>query len=272
MSSRFVTRGVWLAAFAAAWSATPVHAQRVIGAAALTRTPLQFNNGTSGGYIFTQPALVTVGTGSTFVRPNVPFAVNPTYPYLNGFGVGYGVPVAVPYAAPFYPAFGGYSMLAPVLDAATPGGTVDPAQPGAQGYYDPAAPGRTFDPASPRFDPLLLPLTPSLTQNAVAYSAPVQPAPVGPTTDPSTAVITLNVPDGAYVYVQGQQTRQSGTQREFVSPPLAPGKNYTYDVKVQWTENDKPAEQTFKVAVRAGDRKSVNVFEQTKVAKITVTP
>ncbi len=59
------------------------------------------------------------------------------------------------------------------------------------------------------------------------------------------------VPEGAELWFNGTQTSQTGSQREFVSPPLTPGKGYTYEIKARWTENDKPVEQTRSVHVQA---------------------
>src|SRR5438067_7981938 len=173
--------------------------QRIVAAAGLGRTPLQFNNGTTGGYVFFQPAYVTVGTGAVLVRPYFPSNLLPSY---SAFA--YAAPFAVPAAAayPYFDAYAGWGLPAAVLDPATPGGTVDPAAVGAL-RFDPAAPGRTFDPGAPRIDPLLLPLQPAGTLEATVYTAPAAPAVVAPTADPSVATFTLTVPDGAYVWVQG---------------------------------------------------------------------
>ena len=42
--------------------------------------------------------------------------------------------------------------------------------------------------------------------------------------------------------------------REFDSPPLTPGKQYSYEVKAQWEENGRPVTQTQEVDVSAGAR------------------
>jgi uncharacterized protein (TIGR03000 family) len=260
------SRAAWVAALVLAGTAGQAHAQRIVAASGLTRSPLQFNNGTSGGYVFFQPAYVTVGTGAVLVRPNFPTNLLPNY--APTFAPAFAVPYAAAY--PYFDAYAGYGLPASIYDPAAPGGTVDPAAVGAL-RFDPAAPGRTFDPSAPRIDPLLLPLQPAGTVSVTRYTTPTAPAVTAPLADPSTATFTLNVPEGAYVWVQGQQTRQSGTVREFVSPPLKPGQTYKYDVKVQWTENDKPVEQTLTLDVQAGDRQGATVFGQSKGTNLNVT-
>lgn len=68
------------------------------------------------------------------------------------------------------------------------------------------------------------------------------------------AVLAMQVPADAKIWVQGEATKQSGEVRTFVSPPLEPGRTYTYSVKAQWTVNGKAVEQSQNVTVRAGNR------------------
>ena len=86
---------------------------------------------------------------------------------------------------------------------------------------------------------------------AVSYSAYYSPAaPV----DGNAVTIRMAVPSGARVWFDGEATSQTGADREFVSPPLTPGREYTYRIRVQWDENGKAVESTRAVAVHAGDR------------------
>jgi uncharacterized protein (TIGR03000 family) len=66
------------------------------------------------------------------------------------------------------------------------------------------------------------------------------------------ARIWLAVPADAQVWFDGETTKQTGELRHFVSPPLAPGRSYTYSVRVRWTKDGKPAEEERRVSVRAG--------------------
>jgi uncharacterized protein (TIGR03000 family) len=72
--------------------------------------------------------------------------------------------------------------------------------------------------------------------------------------DVKAVTIRMHVPSDARVWFEGEATSQSGTDRTFVSPPLAPGREYVYHLRVQWYENGKAVERNRKVRVHAGDR------------------
>jgi uncharacterized protein (TIGR03000 family) len=75
----------------------------------------------------------------------------------------------------------------------------------------------------------------------------------------SPARVTVRLPDAdAQVWVEGKPTRQRGSRREFVSPPLDPGQNYTYEVRAVWTESGREVERTRTVRVRAGGTTTVD--------------
>jgi uncharacterized protein (TIGR03000 family) len=62
------------------------------------------------------------------------------------------------------------------------------------------------------------------------------PAPLVTSCIPAT--IRVAVPCEAKVWIDGQATCQSGANRVFESPPLAPGKEFTYTVKAEWRGPD----------------------------------
>jgi uncharacterized protein (TIGR03000 family) len=66
------------------------------------------------------------------------------------------------------------------------------------------------------------------------------------------AHVTVRVPSDAKVWFENQATKQQGAVRNFVSPELTPGQNYTYDVRATWQENGRTVEQKRQVAVHAG--------------------
>jgi uncharacterized protein (TIGR03000 family) len=73
------------------------------------------------------------------------------------------------------------------------------------------------------------------------------------------ALLNVRLPDAnAELWVEGKLTQQRGTNREFSSPPLTPGKNYTYEVRARWTENGKQVERTRTVPVRANATATVD--------------
>jgi uncharacterized protein (TIGR03000 family) len=67
-------------------------------------------------------------------------------------------------------------------------------------------------------------------------------------------VIDVHVPAQAEIWFDGQKTAQTGSDRRFISPPLAPGHDYSYQLRVRWVEGGSPVEQTRRLSVRAGDR------------------
>jgi uncharacterized protein (TIGR03000 family) len=65
--------------------------------------------------------------------------------------------------------------------------------------------------------------------------------------------VNVTVPADAQIWFGDVKTDRTGTFRQFVSPPVAPGREYTYDVKATWTQNGKEVTQTRNVTVHAGD-------------------
>lgn len=89
-----------------------------------------------------------------------------------------------------------------------------------------------------------------------------------PPPTPNTAHLQLLVPEKAEVVVEGVTTRTTGTVREFVSPPLTPGRNMTYQIAVRYTDADgKPIEETHSVRVRANDQLRIDCTKSTHVAE-----
>lgn len=88
--------------------------------------------------------------------------------------------------------------------------------------------------------------------------APNPAAKPGPPTD-NSAHLRLLVPANAEVLVEGRKTTTTGSVREFVSPPLQPGKNMIYSVLVRYTDaGGKAVEETHAVRVRANDQLSID--------------
>jgi len=79
----------------------------------------------------------------------------------------------------------------------------------------------------------------------------------------NTVILDMRVPDpNAQVWIEGQPTQQRGTFREFESPPLAPGMNYTYHIRADWTQDGRKVEQTRNVPVQTGTRLEVDFAVQ----------
>ena len=84
------------------------------------------------------------------------------------------------------------------------------------------------------------------------YSVPVCAVPT------NVATINVAVPPNARVWFFDDETKQTGCERVFQSPPLSPGHDFTYEIKAQWCGQDgKEVIRTQCVKVRANG--SVNV-------------
>jgi uncharacterized protein (TIGR03000 family) len=77
---------------------------------------------------------------------------------------------------------------------------------------------------------------------------------------PDAALVVAHLPEDARIWFQDQPTKQTGTLRQFVSPPLTPGKRYTYTVRVQWPEDGRWVSQAHSFPVRAGDVHCIDVI------------
>src|SRR5262249_62150645 len=71
----------------------------------------------------------------------------------------------------------------------------------------------------------------------------------------NTAHLELLVPEKAEVLIDDGKTTRTGTVREFVSPPLAPGKNFTYKITIHYTDaNGLRIDEEHSIRVHANDR------------------
>jgi len=74
-----------------------------------------------------------------------------------------------------------------------------------------------------------------------------------PELDLKTAELRVIVPtQDARVWIEKGPTKQKGIERVFVSPPLEPGNNYTYTVRVTWMENGREMATEKQVRVKPG--------------------
>jgi len=81
-------------------------------------------------------------------------------------------------------------------------------------------------------------------------------------------LLNVSVPAAAEIWFEGKKTAQSGRLRQFISPPLIPGREYSYDVKARWTENGKELTRTRHLAVQAGDVISLSFNSATPSAAV----
>jgi len=103
---------------------------------------------------------------------------------------------------------------------------------------------------SPDYSIQANPSTPSATTQQSLYYNP-QPS-------DNAARIRVLVPDGAQVWVGGELTSQTGSERVFASPSIQPGRTYTYEVKARWMQEGEPVEQVKQVRVQANEMTTVD--------------
>lgn len=71
--------------------------------------------------------------------------------------------------------------------------------------------------------------------------------------------VDVNLPADADLWFNGTRTGQRGTYRTFVSPPMAPGRVYTYEIRARWEEGGRPMSWRREYEVSPGDRLVVDV-------------
>jgi uncharacterized protein (TIGR03000 family) len=78
--------------------------------------------------------------------------------------------------------------------------------------------------------------------------------------------IEVRVPADAEIWFDGAKTVQAGTVRRFVSPPLTPGRDYSYEVRAKWREDERELTQSRRITFHAGEQVSIT-FPVTSTAK-----
>src|SRR5579884_2359597 len=116
-------------------------------------------------------------------------------------------------------------------------------RPGYQGYAETAKP-----PEPP----------PVVTAAPERYTITISRLPQKPQgVDPNIVVLMAHLPEHAQVWFNNQPTKSQGKVRYFESPPLTPGKQYLYSLRVVWHENGKWVHKTERVLVEAGEMRCV---------------
>jgi uncharacterized protein (TIGR03000 family) len=67
------------------------------------------------------------------------------------------------------------------------------------------------------------------------------------------ALVAVRVPPDAELWFEGSKMAQAGNIRVFRTPPLEPGKLYTYDVRVRWQVGEQEETRTRTVLLSAGE-------------------
>lgn len=199
-----------------------------------------------------------------------------------GVGVGRGAGFyGAPYGRGYYPGYGGYRGLYPGYPGYGRSGVSIGLGLGSYPYSY-SGYGYSGLYAMPYYTPYLgVPrystgYVPYYTGSSAAYIVQTPPAAAPAAAPPAqvdnTAQIEIRVPAAARVWFDGAETKQTGPQRRFASPPLEPGYDYTYRVKATWTEAGNPVTQERKVVVQAGGQYQVDLTGEALPAPTKTQP
>jgi uncharacterized protein (TIGR03000 family) len=90
-----------------------------------------------------------------------------------------------------------------------------------------------------------------------AASTPISPtSPIAASSDRAT--ITVKLPPGAVLYIDDRKSSSTDLLRQFSTPPLPPGRDLAYRMKVEIVRNGQMETFTQKVPFRAGERVEVD--------------
>ena len=75
------------------------------------------------------------------------------------------------------------------------------------------------------------------------------------------ARISIKLPTDTVLYIDGKKNEKSGSVREFTTPPIPFGKEFSYELKLLKTRNGQPEELSQKVVFQAGETVTVDFTE-----------
>jgi uncharacterized protein (TIGR03000 family) len=133
----------------------------------------------------------------------------------------------------------------------------------SQGWSGGGSSGRSY--ARPRY------VAPRYEENSyggrIYYSQPVVSPSFIPEVD-QRVQIHLQVPASARVWFDDEKTVQTGSSREFISPPLSTGTEYSYAIRAEWTDNGQKVESARRIRIHAGDRVSLDMTKPTLAGRM----
>jgi uncharacterized protein (TIGR03000 family) len=88
-----------------------------------------------------------------------------------------------------------------------------------------------------------------------------------PPAELQSATLDVRLPAGATLYIQGYKTKQTGSDRHFVTPPLAEGQTYRYTLKAIWSEDGRSKEVERQVVVHGGEQALIRLDDAQTDAK-----
>lgn len=99
----------------------------------------------------------------------------------------------------------------------------------------------------------------TFTSDAKPDAKPLLPPVAGkPAVAQDRAKIVVKLPPGAALFVDGKRNERSDAVREFTTPPLQAGKEYSYVMKAEWRRNGQPESQEQKIEFRSGEQLTVD--------------
>lgn len=100
-----------------------------------------------------------------------------------------------------------------------------------------------------------VPSGPVIMEPVPAAPVPAAPTPVAPMPEKkASANITVELPAGATLYVDGQAVAGTGATRQFHTPELPAGQAFYYDMKAEIEVGGRKVAEEMKVVVAAGDK------------------
>jgi uncharacterized protein (TIGR03000 family) len=133
----------------------------------------------------------------------------------------------------------------------------------SQGWSGGSSSGRSY--FRPRY------VAPRYEENSyggrIYYSQPVVSPSFIPEVD-HRVQIHLEVPASARVWFDDEKTAQTGSSRDFITPPLSTGTEYSYAIRAEWTENGHKVESARRIRIHAGDRVSLDMSKPTLAGKM----
>ncbi|QEL20394.1 TIGR03000 domain-containing protein [Limnoglobus roseus] len=113
--------------------------------------------------------------------------------------------------------------------------------------------------------------------NTAVVSKPEEPAkPVSAGKDnpfhstiPAPAKITVKLPENGTLFIDGKKNEKAGTERQFTTPPLPVGKEFSYSMKLEMVRNGQPEEVTQKVVFQAGEILTVDFSDATRERRVS---
>jgi uncharacterized protein (TIGR03000 family) len=102
-----------------------------------------------------------------------------------------------------------------------------------------------------------------------ATAAPILAGVSNPTQSAMPGSVEVTVPEAANVWFDGSPTTTAGTVRNFQTPPLLAGRQYSYEVRATWQQDGQEMSQTQTVSVSAGQPTRL-VFPISTVASASI--